>query len=129
MATFWRFRCEQNHSWEVLDDEDLAEPNQDWIACPSCDGDAVTAACQPAADRVSVTLLPAARVVDEVKGQVGDDSMYYLQISPRDGSRSVRSAVAHEWGEAVAKAGLLRGRSWTEALARWDRLGLGKMSR
>lgn len=129
MTTFWQFRCDRNHSWEVVDENDLTEPNQDWTACPLGDGEAVTSARQPAADRVCVTLIPAARVVDEVERQIGDDSLYYLQISARDGSTYVRSAVAHQWGEAVARAGSRRGRAWAEALARWDRLGLGTAPR
>jgi hypothetical protein len=123
MLVYWSFRCDQNHVWEATA-EDSQDPGPDLVRCPVDGTDAVTAVRQEPADRVRVGLVPAARVVDAVKGSIGHDSDYYLEISSFDGAMRLRSARPYSWEQAIKKASMFRHASWADASRRWKRSGL-----
>lgn len=125
MVVFWSFQCDQNHLWEAVA-QDSADPGPDLGQCPIDGSQAVTVARQDPADRVRVEFVPAARLVDPVKGTVGHDSDYYLEIVSIDGVTRLRSARSYSWEQVVQKASLFCRVPWSDALRRWKRLGLDR---
>ena len=121
---WWEFRCDQNHQWTAYA-PDSAEPTENQVTCPIDGTVAVTAARQPSANRVSVVIIPAARIVDVVKNSVGHESEYLLKIQSADATQFMQSSKTFAWDEAVAKAGLFRNTTWEQATNRWQRTGLG----
>ncbi len=116
MKSYWVYACDHGHSWAIYREFDAAELPGDPI-CPA-GHEAVTLSRQPVVDRVEITIRPAARIVDPVKGQVGHDNEYFLVlVDPRDGQQCV-SQVALTWPEAIKAIqsihdrGLTRERSW-----------------
>lgn len=125
MKIWWESRCDANHVWETYDDESPGPP-QTALICPVDGFAAVTISPQPPADRAVVTLRPAARIVDSVVKSVGHSDEYFVEISSFDGAEARTSLRAMPWDAAIAKAGLFRGTSWSDALVRWSRAGLDK---
>jgi hypothetical protein len=75
MLVWYVLRCDKGHSWEVLHDDTREFPHE----CEMCEKDgleAVTLQRMPPADRVRVTIAPAARVSDEVTGRVALASIH-----------------------------------------------------
>ncbi|BCB78286.1 hypothetical protein GCM10022251_31200 [Phytohabitans flavus] len=126
MKIWWEFRCDLNHRWAVMAEEAEGEPPEEEATCPVDGALAVTATPQRPADRVSVSIVPAARVTDPVRKLVGHESEYYLEISSPDSSRMKRSAMTLSWDEAIRKASLFEQAPWDLAAARWARAGLDR---
>ena len=126
MNIWWRLQCDLNHEW-TLDLPEGEEISGDADRCPVDGLPAVTAVPERPADRVSVTLRPAARVVDRVTGQVGRDSEYYLRISSQDGLESRQSVKIFSWDAAIRKAAMFQKVTWEQAARRWIRMGLDKV--
>jgi hypothetical protein len=123
MRVWWDFRCDWGHRWEAYI-EDAPEPPAELAICPIDGSEAITAAREPPADRVSVTLVPGARIVDPTRGQVSRESRYYLEVWSWDGSQVLRSAQDFDWDGAVERASWFNNRTWDEAVNRWERTGL-----
>jgi hypothetical protein len=126
MKIWWTLQCDMNHEW-TLDLPEGEEISDGADQCPVDGLPAVTAVPERPADRVAVTLRPAARVVDRVTGQVGRDSEYFLEISSRDGRDSRQSAKVFSWDEAVRRAAVFQKATWEQAARRWARMGLDKL--
>ena len=129
MKVWWKMACDNNHRWEVYI-EDSPEPSQYALTCPEDGTPAVTAKRMPPADRVRVTLVPAARIADHVTGAVVDDSKYFVEIQPSGQvtGETLRSQRPYDWDEAVRKASVFNKASWEDAQRRWLRTGLGRAS-
>ncbi|GAA1736310.1 hypothetical protein [Luedemannella helvata] len=125
MNVWWELTCELGHHWTIVLPEEVELPGGADL-CPLDGSPAITAKPEPPADRVCVTLRPAARVVDTVTGQIGRGSEYCLEISSHDGRESRHSAKAFTWEEAVRKAAMFQKASWALAVQRWTRMGLDK---
>lgn len=125
MICYWEYCCDFGHSWTLLRDGDAEEQPGDEL-CP-LGHEAVTLAKRPLADRVQVTIRPAARL-DPIRDQVECDDRFFLVIAdPRTGEE--RATLLHyTWTEAMLLAaglhdrGLTRARSWAY-LDRIDGLG------
>jgi hypothetical protein len=78
----------------------------------------------PPADRVTVRLIPAARVADAVTGAVELDDEFYVGVSSPDDDSHYVSFRSFPWKDAVGRAAELRGRSWDDAYRVWTRMGL-----
>src|SRR5690349_9159811 len=124
MEVSWVFRCDAGHRWEYQLGPDEA-PTQEQLTCPHDSQTAVTATPMPAADRVVIKLIPAARVADRVSNRVDRDDAFLLEITNRDGTARLVSARPRSWNDAVARAGAFRRASWDDAIRRWKRMGLG----
>jgi hypothetical protein len=120
---WWRLRCDHGHSWDVRS-EQAEEPPDDAVICPVDGTEAVTATTLEPADRVRLCLVPAARVLDRVKGTVERDGTYFLEWSSADGARTLRSADVYDMDEAFARMRLFVRDTWDEAVARMRRLRL-----
>jgi hypothetical protein len=119
----WReYRCDQNHSWTVYAD-DVAEPAAS-AHCPVDGSEAVTVSKQPPADRVTIAIVPAARIVDSRTGKIGHEREYFLELSSSDGSQRIRSKVL-DWQNAVTMAERFKDLPWEQAMGRWKH---GKLS-
>lgn len=125
MKIWWESRCDSNHRWSTYGDES-PEPPETAVTCPIDGSDAVTISSQRPADRVAVTISSAARIVDAVTKSVGHDGEYVVEISSFDRAQTLRSSKTMSWDDAVAKAGLFRAVSWSDALTRWKRAGLDR---
>ena len=123
MKIWWEVDCDLGHHWTIVLPEGVAPPD-DETRCPVDGSPAVTAARQPPADRVVVTIRPAARVVDAATGQIGRDSEYFLEISSHDARESRQSARVFSWDEAVQKATMFQKATWELAVRRWARMGM-----
>jgi hypothetical protein len=120
---FWSFRCENEHWWEVALPSGQEPSNSDAM-CPEDGEMAITKRREPPADRVGVCLLSAARVVDDVRGQVSKTDQYFIAIVSNDGVELARSARAYRWEVAIEKAAIFRDATTEMALNRWRRTGM-----
>lgn len=125
MNVWWKLKCDMNHEWTIVLPEGVEIPH-DEDRCPVDDSPAVTAVPERPADRVSIILKPAARVVDAVTGQVGGDTEYYLAISSEDATNIKQSVESFSWDEAVRRGMMFQKATWEQAARRWSRMGLDK---
>lgn len=84
----------------------------------------MTASRRPPADRVTVSILPAARIADGVTHVVDHDDHYSLEISSADGQHVLRTATEFEWDAALDRAAWFRNLTWADAVERWRRTGM-----
>jgi hypothetical protein len=115
--------CDDNHAWDVFA-EDAAEPPSDAAYCPIDGFEAVTARRMPPADRVRVTIVPAARIADDITEAVIHEDRYCLEVSSTDGQHALRSTTEFAWDDAVARAAWFKQLTWADAVNRWRRTGL-----
>jgi hypothetical protein len=125
MKVWWESRCHSNHRWETYDDE-APEPPATAATCPIDGSAAVTISPQPPADRVAVTISPAARIVDSVTKAIRHEGEYFIEIWSFDHAETRRNTKALSWEDAVNTVELFRGVSWADALVRWKRAGLDR---
>jgi hypothetical protein len=78
----------------------------------------------PPADRVRVTIVPAARIADRVKDTVVYEDRYCLQVTSSDEQRTLLSTTEFAWDEAVERAAWFKKLTWDDAVNRWQRAGL-----
>lgn len=122
LPAWWFLQCERNHGWWRLLPPGVEPVGVD-ARCPEDGSDAVTASPRQLADRVIVQLIPAAW---EREGSVGFENEFFLEVSDRRGTRSLKSGRSFEWNEAVKRMEWLKGLTWEEAQRRWVRVGLNK---
>ena len=77
MYVSWVYSCDNGHQWEYRLKPD-EEPGPHSSHCPRDLSEAVTVSRMPPADRVTVRLIPAARVADAVTGAVELDDEFYV---------------------------------------------------
>ena len=118
MNAFWRYRCDLGHGWTNYRPADAAEAPGDTV-CPH-GHEAVTRKITPHADRTRITLLPAALVVDDVTGQVGDEDRYFVLIARVDGAEERMSQRHYGWSEALRVAERFRNREFARSLRLWE---------
>lgn len=123
MIVWLEFMCDRNHSWEFLHDEATDLPPSA-ARCPVDGTEAVTMGRNVPVG-VRVAIVPAARIVDEVTGQVGHMTEYMLEVRPWQGPGSLLSAMM-TWDLAVERAQWFKGLTWEQAEARWSKTPLGR---
>ena len=73
------YATENGETWELFVDVDYSEKEEDSL---SKDGSiAVMRRQMGTTDQVCITIIPSARIVDDVKNQIGRDKLYYLKLS------------------------------------------------
>ena len=70
---------ENGDLWQLFVEDDYQERQADTLAHNG--NEAVTRREMPAIDKVQVTIIPAARIVDKVKGQVAGEKLFHLKLS------------------------------------------------
>ncbi len=70
---------ENGDLWQLFVEDDYQETQADTLAHNG--NEAVTRREMPAIDKVQVTIIPAARIVDKVKGQVAGEKLFHLKLS------------------------------------------------
>jgi hypothetical protein len=83
--------------------------------------DAVTSSEQLPADEVQILIRPAARIVDQVTGQVSDTGRYYLVLLDREDEEIIASMENYTWDKALKLAELFKGKDKARALEWWRR--------
>lgn len=120
MRTYWHGMCDQNHSWVYLQHAGEPEPPAQ-ASCPEGHS-AVVLKRMPAADVVAVTIDPAARVADEVTGQIIRERHYFITVASLVTDESRRSERTWTDREVLTVAQRLLGRSTAQAWALMDAL-------
>ncbi|WP_433020760.1 hypothetical protein [Kribbella sp. CA-294648] len=113
-------RCDQNHAWWRYHPADSELAGIDLI-CPVDGTEAVTAGKLALADRVVLKLIPVAW---DREGTIGFDDEHFIEISRRDGARSLRSARVFSFDEACRRLSWFKGLTWADAERRWERTGM-----
>jgi hypothetical protein len=116
-ASWWMMQCEDSHTWWLLLEE-LSEPSAEDLRCPEDGTEAIIAMRHPLADRVSVTILPAAW---EREGKIGFRDQYFLEISSRMFADTLRSSRRYSWQEATERLAWFKDIGWEAAKRRWNR--------
>lgn len=119
--TWWEMRCDRNHAWWRLL-TNTVEPSATDLTCPVDGEQAVTAGLRKLADRVELSLVPAAWEDD---GVVGFEDEYFVRIVDRRSGRSLRSSEKFGFDEACERMSWFRKMTWAEAERRWGRVGHG----
>ena len=70
---------ENGDLWQLFVEDDYQETQADTLAHNG--NEAVTRREMPAIDKVQVTIIPASRIVDKVKGQVAKEKLFHLKLS------------------------------------------------
>ncbi|RZQ62584.1 hypothetical protein [Amycolatopsis suaedae] len=110
-------RCEDSHAWWRLVDGP-GEPPAGEMLCPEDGGEAVVAMRHPLADRVTVTLVPAAW---EREGTIGFRDEYFVEISSHRHAETLRSARTYSWETAQERLAWFKDIDWEAAKRRWTR--------
>ena len=114
-----RYTCDFGHQWIVRRRADEAEEADD-VICPK-GHEAVTCQLEVPADEVQVLLRPAARVSDQVTGQVTLEGRYWLVLLDRNGEELRCSSETYSWEDAVSLGKLFKGKSEVRAQEWWNR--------
>ncbi|MGH1506097.1 MAG: hypothetical protein ACRBI6_21285, partial [Acidimicrobiales bacterium] len=115
------YQCDDAEAWWFFRDEAALEEPGD--ATCSEGHEAVTLTKMRRADVVSVSLVPAARIADELTGKVWHEGRYLLAVSAFTGeTRVAREELS--WEEGARRMKFFEGLSASEAWSRWERLGL-----
>ncbi|MDQ1698160.1 MAG: hypothetical protein QOG34_23 [Frankiaceae bacterium] len=127
MRVWWQFRCDVGHSWEITSSDGI-EPPADAVRCPVDGREAVTAKHMPPADRVRLSLIPAARISDPVKNTVELEGHYFLEVASADGANTLTSVDKYGFDDAVSRLSLFVHDTWEAAAVRMRRLKLSASS-
>lgn len=119
MKVFRSYCCEEGHEWLIGRNERELELPEDQI-CPRGHA-AVTCRIERPVDDVHVLLSPAARIVDDVKGQRILNDRYLLSLLDKAGAELCSSQENYSWDEVVKLAFLFKGKSVEDALRWWAR--------
>src|SRR5579872_1805842 len=102
MRVFRSYRCDNGHHWQVQRQASEDVRTSDAI-CP--DGHpAITCRTELPVGDVQILISPAARVVDEVRGQRILDGRYYLSLLDNIGQEVCSSKQHYDWDTAVKLA-------------------------
>src|SRR6476469_8934386 len=103
MLVWLGWRCDNDDAWELLHDEDVPLPAGIEI-CQKAGTTAITVARREPADRVRLTIAPAAVVGDPRTGRVRGERRYLLELSRWNAPAILRSTEPVGWDEAVKQA-------------------------
>lgn len=110
MRVYFELSCDFGHQWGGFLDEDAEVPE----VCPE-GHEAVTLKKMPPVDQVQVTIRPAGRLVDPVKGQYAFENKVQVIVSDMQGSWEYRSQQFYSWREAEAVARMFEKRSLAQS--------------
>lgn len=122
MRVFRSYRCDQGHHWIVQREDGEGEHPSDTV-CPE-GHPAITCRVEFPVDDVQILISPAARIVNEVKGQRILDGRYYLSLLDKTGKEVCTSKEHYDWDTVVKLAAFFRKRSIEMALSWWAKRGL-----
>ena len=80
--------------------------------------EAIVAMRHPLADRVTVTIVPAAW---EREGTIGFRDEYFLEIASHRSGEALRSARTYSWEQAQSRLAWFKDVDWSAAKRRWTR--------
>lgn len=106
MKSYWTYRCDHGHSWTIFRDEDAVERADDGV-CPF-GHEAVTLSKHRLINAVQVSMRPAGRVVDPVKGQIGHEYEFHIVITDLHREVERMSARTYSWSQTIALADRFR---------------------
>ena len=111
MKVYFALMCDFGHQWGGLFDEgaDISE------LCPE-GHEAVTLQKMPPIDQVQVTLRPAGRLADSVKGQYVFENKVQIIVSDIQGLWQYQSKKFYSWREAEGVLRLFEKRSLAQAI-------------
>ena len=93
-------------SYSMMRPRDIPKEAQ---SCPVDGLEPVTMVRNVPADRVRISIVPAARVSDEVTGRVAFDSEYLLELRPWQGPGLLRSTETMSWEVVVERGSVVQG--------------------
>ena len=118
---------ENGDLWQLFVEDDYQETQADTLAHNG--NEAVTRREMPAIDKVQVTIIPAARIVDKVKGQVAGEKLFHLKLSLINGDDWFAiSQQAFSKEEILQYASLFVGLNKFQAERVWKSKKLGEVN-
>ena len=118
---------ENGDLWQLFVEDDYQERQADTLAHNG--NEAVTRREMPAIDKVQVTIIPAARIVDKVKGQVAGEKLFHLKLSIINGDDWFAiSQQAFSKEEILQYASLFVGLNKFQAERVWKSKKLGEVN-
>ena len=106
MRVFRSYQCDEGHHWIVQRQDNENEQPSDAI-CPE-GHPAVTCRIEPSVDDVQILISPAARLVDQAKGQRILDGRYYLSLLDKSGAEICVFKEHYDWDAIVELAAFLQ---------------------
>src|ERR1700758_1183268 len=104
-GAWWFMMCDNNHRWRHFL-AGTAEPDEEMLKCPVAGAEAVTASRRPLADRVRISIVPAAW---QDEHDVGDRDSFFIEISANAfDSEILRSSRLFTWEEAISRIAWFR---------------------
>jgi hypothetical protein len=124
-GAWWFMMCDSNHRWQHFLSAP-AEPHGEMLKCPVDGAEAVTVSRRPLADRVRVSIVPAAW---QDERDVGNRDSFFIEISANSfESETLRSSRLFTWEEAISRIAWFKDIPWESAKKRWSRGGFDKES-
>ena len=123
----WRqYMSESDGSWLMLKNKDAPELPNDSISLNGQEA-IMLKKCQPS-DHVSIQILPAARITDNVKNVVHYEKEFYIQLFCMKDDWSVISANSYSSDEALKIANQFIGLTKDRAIKVWEikKMGSGE---
>ena len=118
---------ENGDLWQLFVEDDYQETQADTLAHNG--NEAVTRREMPAIDKVQVTIIPAARIVNKVKGQVAKEKLFHLKLSLINGDNWFAiSQQAFSKEEILQYASLFVGLNKFQAERVWKSKKLGEVN-
>lgn len=121
------YSTENGEIWQLFVDADYSEKEEDRI---SKNGNiAVMRRQMGTTDQVCITIIPSARIIDNVKKQIGRDRLYYLKLSLLNGDDwYCISDKAHAKEDIIKMSNLFIGLNKQQAKRVWEAKKLGNVS-
>ncbi len=117
------YHTEEGEIWEIL--KDVSEQENDSDSISQSGNYAVLRKEMVAADIVQVTLVPAARIVDDVKGQIGRQKEFYIRLDLLNEGWFSLSTRSFEKDEALKLVSYFAGMNKTQSERIWRAKKLG----
>ena len=92
---------ENGDLWQLFVEDDYQETQADTLAHNG--NEAVTRREMPAIDKVQVTIIPAARIVDKVKGQVAGEKLLFVNNAKEKKTQVYREKTDGIFGDKTFK--------------------------
>jgi len=114
MRVFRNYHCDNGHQWAVERQESEHEQPADSI-CPE-GHPAITCRVEFPVEEFQILISPAARIVDQARGQRILDGRYYLSLLDRSGAEVRASRQHYDWDAVVKLASFFKAKSVEQAL-------------
>lgn len=118
MKAYWVYMCDLGHSWSLFRDVEAEEQREDTF-CPF-GHEAVTLRKSVAADRVEITIRPAAQIADPVTGTTVLQNKYYLVLEGIHSEIQRSSRNPYSWEQIIHLIGRFRDLPSTRAWQLFD---------